>query len=180
MEPDSQRRGFIGCAACWAASVVLWPGVASSEPTPRALSLPVAPACISSPFGPRFVPGTRASLFHTGIDFPAPEGAWVHAAAPGNVLEIRRLGSAGLIVDLQHQDRDGQHFVTRYAHLGTIAPALENGRRNVATGDALGHIGRSGITYGTHLHFEVRVAGQPIDPEPFFAVGRCNRPGATG
>jgi murein DD-endopeptidase MepM/ murein hydrolase activator NlpD len=163
-----------GCVLC-----ALFPfgraTVAAAQPATDSLSLPVVPACISSPFGPRALPGPHAAAFHTGIDFPAPEGAWVHAAAPGRVLQIRRLGSAGLVVDLLHDDAGDHRFVTRYAHLGTIAPALADGRRTVAAGEVLGHIGRSGITYGTHLHFEVRVAGQPIDPEPFFAVVRCTR-----
>lgn len=149
--------------------------VAAAQPATDSLSLPVVPACVSSPFGPRALPGPHAAAFHTGLDFPAPEGAHVHAAAPGRVLQIRRLGAAGLVVDLLHGDAEDHHFVTRYAHLGTVAPALADGRRAVAPGEVLGRIGRSGITYGTHLHFEVRVAGQPIDPEPFFAVVRCTK-----
>jgi murein DD-endopeptidase MepM/ murein hydrolase activator NlpD len=85
------------------------------------------------------------------------------------------LGADGLEVDLLHQDRIGHAFVTRYAHLGSIAPALAGGRRAVARGEVLGRIGRTGITYGTHLHFEIRVAGQPVDPEPFFGAARCKQ-----
>lgn len=176
MAPDSYRRGFIVCAACWASGVASRPAIAASQPANGSLALPVAPACISSPFGPRALPGPHAAAFHNGIDFPAPEGALVHAAVPGKVLQIRRLNSFGLVVDLLHEDPRGGAFVTRYAHLGTVVPKLADGGRIVAAGDALGHIGRSGITYGTHLHFEVHVAGQPIDPEPFFAVARCARP----
>jgi murein DD-endopeptidase MepM/ murein hydrolase activator NlpD len=172
---DSTRRGLICGCGCVLAVAGLWPAVARSQPAIGALLPPVAAACISSPFGPRALPGPHAAAFHTGIDFPAPEGAWVHAAVSGRVLQIRRLGSAGLIVDLLHEDPGGSPFVTRYAHLGTVAPALADGRRTVAAGAALGRIGRSGITYGTHLHFEVRVAGEPINPEPFFDVVRCTQ-----
>lgn len=146
---------------------------ARAQPAPRSLPPPVSPACISSPFGLRPLPGPHAHGFHTGIDFPAPEGAAVHAVAAGKVMQIRRLGAAGLVVDLLHGADPAHRYVTRYAHLGTVAPALAMGRRSVARGQILGRIGRSGITYGTHLHFEVRVAGQPIDPEAFFAVVRC-------
>lgn len=139
---------------------------------PASLAAPVTPACISSPFGPRRAVGPHAALFHNGIDFPAPAGAWVHAVAPGHVIAIRRLGTEGLEVDIGHDGPDGI-FVTRYAHLGTVAPALATGKATVATGDALGRIGRSGITYGTHLHFELHVDGHPVDAEPFFAVKRC-------
>ena len=149
---------------------------ACAQPAPASLPPPVTPACISSPFGLRHLPGPHGGGFHNGIDFPAPAGAWVHAVADGKIVQIRRLGSSGLEVDLLHVDRFGHSFVTRYAHLGSIAPAFAQGRRTVARGAALGRIGRSGITYGTHLHFEVRVNGRPIDPEVLFAVARCNAP----
>lgn len=152
-------------------------GTVWAQPAPATLSPPVLPACISSPFGPRRQPGPHAAGFHNGVDFPAPVGALVRAAASGTVLQIRRLGSSGLEVDLRHEDPAGHFFVTRYAHLGTVAPALAEGLRRVARGEVLGRVGRSGITYGTHLHFEVRVAGQPIDPEAFFAVARCDAQG---
>ncbi len=85
---------------------------------------------------------------------------------------IRRLGAEGLEVDVQHQGADGG-FLTRYAHLGTVVPALAEGQRDLAAGAPIGRVGRTGITYGTHVHFEVRVNNQPIDPEPFFTVKRC-------
>jgi murein DD-endopeptidase MepM/ murein hydrolase activator NlpD len=96
----------------------------------------------------------------------------VRVAAPGRVASIRRLGAEGLEVDVRHNGPDGG-FVTRYAHLGTVAPALAEGQRDLASGAAIGRVGRTGVTYGTHVHLEVRVRDQPIDPEPFFAVGRC-------
>ncbi len=174
MSIDRGRRAVIGGCMICALFPVARRAVAASQPAIDSLWPPVTPACVSSPFGPRLLPGTRASAFHTGIDLPAPEGGQVHAAAGGKVLQIRRLGSAGLVVDLLHDMPDGGRFVTRYAHLGTVAPAFADGRRTAAHGEVLGRIGRSGITYGTHLHFEVRVAGQPIDPAPFVAVPRCS------
>ncbi len=155
----------LGQAAAFVASpaVVLAPGV---------LSPPVMPACISSPFGPRRLVGPRAAVFHNGIDFPAPVGAFVHVAAPGQVVAIRRLGAEGLEVDVRHAGPDGG-FVTRYAHLGSVVPALAEGRRALAAGAAIGRVGRTGVTYGTHVHFEVRLNDRPVDPEPFFKVGRC-------
>jgi murein DD-endopeptidase MepM/ murein hydrolase activator NlpD len=168
------RRLLAGAALCVCLPVhVAWP-----QPAPDALALPVSPACISSPFGLRKQPGPHAAGFHKGIDLPAPAGAWAHAAAAGRVLQIRRLGSEGLEVTLSHDDGRGGHFLTRYAHLGMVAPALAEGRRTVARGEALGRIGRTGITYGTHLHFEVHVGGKPVDPAPFLAVVRCARAGA--
>jgi murein DD-endopeptidase MepM/ murein hydrolase activator NlpD len=149
--------------------------LAHAAPLPGSLAPPVGAACISSPFGPRDLPGTRASHFHTGIDFPAAPGIWVVAVAAGRIAQIRRLGSDGLEVDVRHADAAGG-FVTRYAHLGSVSPDLARGRSMVAAGQRLGRVGRTGITYGTHVHFEVRIAGEPVDPEPFFHVARCHRP----
>ena len=148
--------------------LLLVPGLARAE-APR-LALPVTPACISSPFGPRNLANPRASGDHRGIDLPAPAGAWVRAAAAGTVTSIRRTrAGTGLEVELRHADG----LVTRYAHLGTVAPALANGRRRLAEGEALGRIGRTGITTGTHLHLEVLRDGRHLDPAPFFAIEAC-------
>jgi murein DD-endopeptidase MepM/ murein hydrolase activator NlpD len=151
------------------------PSIACSQPAPGSLALPIPGACISSPFGPRKLPGPHAAGFHNGIDLPAPVGAWVYPAAAGKVIQIRRLGAEGLEVDVAHDDGLGHRFVTRYAHLGVVAATLADGRRAVSLRDRLGRIGRSGITYGTHLHFELHVAGQAVDPEPFFVVARCTK-----
>ncbi|MGG5888031.1 M23 family metallopeptidase [Falsiroseomonas sp. HC035] len=144
---------------------------ATASAEPAALLAPVTPACISSSFGERreAAGGPRASRLHQGIDLPAPAGAWVVAAAAGHVVAVRRRGAAGLEVELRHPD--GR--VTRYAHLGSVAPAIATGRRRVAQGERLGRIGRSGITYGTHLHFEVLVQGIRVDPATHLPVRPC-------
>ncbi len=138
-----------------------------------ALRLPVPGACISSPFGPRSAAaGPHAALFHNGVDLPSPAGTWVGAAAAGEVVAVRRLGSSGLEVDIAHGP-SGQGFLTRYAHLGTISPAIAGGAGRVAAGARIGRIGRSGITYGTHLHFELHLDGQPVDPAPYLHTNSC-------
>ena len=85
------------------------------------------------------------------------------------MVAIRRRGAAGLEVELRHSDG----YTTRYAHLGTIAPALANGRRRVAAGEPLGRIGHTGITYGTHLHLELLIRGNRVDPAPHFRLLPC-------
>ncbi|MBU8538979.1 M23 family metallopeptidase [Falsiroseomonas tokyonensis] len=142
---------------------------ALAQPGPGELALPLGQACISSPFGERRDAGPRASRQHRGLDMPAPAGAWVTAAAAGQVVAVRRRGAAGLEVEIRHEGG----FATRYAHLGSVAPAIASGRRRVARGERLGRIGRSGITYGTHLHFELVVRGQPVDPAPFLTIAPC-------
>ncbi len=110
---------------------------------------------------------------HLGIDLPAPAGAGVRAAASGRVVALRRRGADGLEIDLQHGTPATGFYVTRYAHLGSVAPKLAMGQQNVAAGEWIGRVGRTGVTYGTHLHFEVRLAGTPVDPERFIALPRC-------
>jgi murein DD-endopeptidase MepM/ murein hydrolase activator NlpD len=144
-------------------------GVAAAQDAPEQFVLPFAPACISSPFGPRVNAGPRASNFHRGMDLPAAAGTWVRAVAAGRIAGIRKRSARGLEIDVILPD--GR--MIRYAHLGQVAPALASGKRVVAAGDALGRVGRTGITYGTHLHLELLVAGEAIDPAPFFQVERC-------
>jgi murein DD-endopeptidase MepM/ murein hydrolase activator NlpD len=148
------------------ALLLLLPGLAAAEPAPLP---PVTPACISSPFGAREAAGPRASRFHSGIDLPAPAGAGVRAALAGEVVAIRRLGAAGLEVQVRHADAT----VARYAHLGSVAPALAGGRRQVAQGERIGRVGRTGVTYGTHLHLELHREGQAVDPAPWLGLARC-------
>lgn len=114
--------------------------------------------------------GPAQETMHTGVDLRAPAGTWIVAAAAGRVVAIRRRGALGLEIDIRLPDGD----ITRYAHLGTVAPALAIGRRTVAAGQRIGRAGRSGVTYGTHLHFELRRNGQPMDPAPYLALPRCD------
>jgi murein DD-endopeptidase MepM/ murein hydrolase activator NlpD len=152
------------CARC--------PGQSAAQAT-AGLLLPVRPSCITSPFGPRGRVGPHAFGFHNGIDLRAPSGGAVYAAAAGNVTSIHRRGPGGLEITLQHLGQDGAVFTTLYAHLGSVAPPLAGGRRAVAAGEKLGVVGRSGVTYGTHLYFEVLINGHPVDPEPLLPAVRC-------
>jgi len=136
------------------------------------LRLPVPGTCISSPFGARHVVGPRAGPMHNGVDLRAAAGTWVSAAAAGRVAAVRHLGSSGLEVDIAHGP-PGQEFLTRYAHLGSVAPAIATGRTQIAAGERIGRVGRSGVTYGTHLHFELHLGGQVVDPEPYLNTPHC-------
>lgn len=130
------------------------------------LQPPVTPACVSSPFGWRHAVGPHAPAgFHNGIDLPAPAGALVHAAASGSVLVIKRQGLGGVTVHIGHPGG----LTTLYAHLGNLVPAIAEGKRTVVAGEALGHVARTGVTYGTHVFFAVLSGGQAIDPTTLMA-----------
>jgi murein DD-endopeptidase MepM/ murein hydrolase activator NlpD len=131
---------------------------------------PVSPACISSPFGPRVLSEhPQAGTYHYGIDLPAPEGAPVVATAPGKVIRIQEDGPGGLEILVQHEG-----FIGVYSHFGTISPDLAEGKIDVAAGERLGLVGRTGIIFGTHLYFEMILAGKPVDPAPYLGVPPCN------
>jgi murein DD-endopeptidase MepM/ murein hydrolase activator NlpD len=128
---------------------------------------------MTSAFGLRHAVGPHApAAFHNGIDLRAPAGGAVYAVAPGRVASIRRMGMGGLQVVLRHAGPNGLTG-TLYAHLGSVAPALAEGKSQVAAGEKLGVVGRTGVTYGTHLYFEAEVNNQRVDPQPLLGVAAC-------
>ncbi len=131
--------------------------------------LPVVPACVSSPFGPRILPNRwLAGTFHSGIDLPAAIGAAVTAVAPGTIIRIQRHGVGGLEVLIQHNG-----FIGVYSHLGLITPTVAEGRKVVRGGERIATVGRSGLTYGPHLYFGMSVNGRAVDPAPYLNVLPC-------
>lgn len=109
---------------------------------------------ITSRFGP------RGGGFHTGIDIAAVYGTPVFATGDGVVIFKGYVGGYGNVVEIDH----GNGFSTVYAHLSKFA--VELGDR-VEKGDIIGYVGTSGRTTGPHLHYEVRIRGVPVDPEPY-------------
>ena len=107
--------------------------------------------------------------FHNGIDLPAPAGAVVRAAAAGRITRIERKGIGGLQVFVAHPGG----LTTLYAHLGDLVPAIAEGGTTVRAGSPIGRVGRSGLTYGTHLFFAVFAGGRPVDPNLFLGLARC-------
>lgn len=143
--------------------------VAPGMPDKVTMLPPVAPACVSSPFGPRVLLNKRlAGTFHNGIDLPADIGSPVTAVAPGTVIRIHRRGVGGLEILVQHNG-----FVGIYSHLGLIAPALAEGRKAIHRGETIATVGRSGLTYGPHLYFGMIVDGRPVDPAPYLNIVPC-------
>jgi murein DD-endopeptidase MepM/ murein hydrolase activator NlpD len=162
-------RPFIAGAVL---ALILGVGEANADPQPEPMLVPpVNPACISSPFGPRVLANhPQAGTYHHGVDLPAPPGASIVATAPGKVIRIQKKGPGGLEILVQH---DG--FVAIYSHLGMATPAFAQGKRTVAAGEKLGVVGRTGVTVGTHVYFEMLMAGKPVDPAPYLGVPKCDR-----
>jgi murein DD-endopeptidase MepM/ murein hydrolase activator NlpD len=118
---------------------------------------PVQYARVSSSFGMRLHPLLRYSRFHRGMDYAAPHGTPILAVSDGMVAFAGRSGGYGNFVRLSHSSNMG----TGYAHMSRIA--VSPGQR-VAAGQVIGYVGSTGLSTGSHLHFEVYRGGQPINP----------------
>jgi murein DD-endopeptidase MepM/ murein hydrolase activator NlpD len=123
-----------------------------SHPLHAALIWPVSGA-ITSPYGPR-----GCCSFHPGLDIDVPEGAAVRAAAAGVVVNAGPEEGYGNRVIVDH----GRGLQTVYAHLESIAVSEHEA---VMSATVLGGGGCTGYCDGVHLHFEVRLHGEPTDPE---------------
>ena len=138
--------------------------VTSGQPTAARGSLTVpATGPVTSPFGSRTSPITGTSEFHEGIDLGAPYGAPIRAAAAGVVTFAGQMQGYGNIVIIQHPGG----METRYAHQSTMR--VTKGQP-VAAGEVIGAIGATGEATGPHLHFEVRLGGEPVDPAPYLGL----------
>ena len=126
---------------------------------------PVEHARLGSLFGNRIDPFNGHLAFHSGVDFAAPTGTPVRAAAGGRVQAVGALGGYGNRVEVDH----GNGLATRYAHLSRIF--VKEGQV-VTPGQALGAVGSTGRSTGPHLHFEVLRDGQFVDPQRFLALGQ--------
>ena len=112
--------------------------------------------------------GLWSSGSHTGLDYAAPVGTAVFAAGGGIVTVRGDQGWAGPnFVTIDHLTFDGRIIQTWYAHMS--AATVRSGQRVVA-GQQIGSVGSEGNSTGPHLHFEVRVNGEPTDPEVFLAT----------
>ncbi len=127
--------------------------------------IPIARVRVTFGFGTRvsYNHGPYSS-YHEGIDFHAPIGTPVHAAADGKVIIAKKLTNRGNAVYLQH----GWDVCSGYLHLSKIAVKVGE---EVGKGDLLGYSGDTGFVTGPHLHWEVRVNGIPVDPMQWVKPG---------
>jgi murein DD-endopeptidase MepM/ murein hydrolase activator NlpD len=112
---------------------------------------------ISSPYGERIHPILLTKKLHTGIDVSAPKGSPVYAAQSGQVIYADWLGSYGMAVMIDH----GGGIITLYGHNSALVATLG---QEVKFGDVISKVGSTGRSTGNHLHFEVRVNGDYVDP----------------
>ena len=119
-----------------------------------------SPGRVSSDFGHRADPLGGDGRHHDGLDLAAPEGTPVLAVKGGTVRRAGDAGGYGKLVEIDH----GDGVVSRYAHQSQLSVYV--GQR-VEAGEVIGAVGSTGRSTGPHLHLEVRVAGDPVDPDRF-------------
>ena len=129
-----------------------------SNPLPLASGMwQLRHSSVLRPFGPRTHPITGESKVHTGVDIAASQGTPIKAAGDGVVKMAGANGGYGNWTLIDH----GGGLATGYAHQSRIAVSIG---QHVSTGEVIGYVGSTGASTGPHLHWEVRVNGNPVDP----------------
>lgn len=116
---------------------------------------------VTSGFGRRYHPILKRLRAHTGVDIAAPKGTPVYATADGTVSGESTGGGYGVTVVINH----GYTYKTLYAHLSkkTVKPG-----QKVKRGQVIGYVGSTGLSSGSHLHYEVIKNGQRVNPVYYF------------
>lgn len=122
--------------------------------------MPVEGVKLTSSYGMRVHPVMGGRRAHKGIDLAGPVGTPIYATADGVVSKAEWFSSYGLYVSIEH----GGALQTRYGHMSRLNVA--NGQR-VRKGEVIGFIGSTGRSTGPHLHYEVRVNGEAVNPLPY-------------
>jgi murein DD-endopeptidase MepM/ murein hydrolase activator NlpD len=123
------------------------------------LKTPLKAAKISSHFGKRVHPILGYARMHKGIDFAAPAGEPIYSAGDGVITEMGSKGGFGNYVKVKHSS----HLSTLYAHVSRFNPELKVGSR-IKQGKTIAYVGSSGTSCGAHLHYEVHINGNPVNP----------------
>ena len=115
---------------------------------------------VNSEFGRRLSPWTGTPEFHGGLDIGADRGTAIKAPADGTVVAASFNPEFGNFIVIDH----GQEIKTLYGHLSKLLVAQGQG---VTRGQVIGQSGSTGRSSGPHLHYEIQVKGQPVDPRGY-------------
>jgi len=118
---------------------------------------------ITTRFGWTIHPFTHLGYLHTGVDIAWALGTPVEATANGTVVQTGFTEDAGRFITIQHK----YGFTTRYLHLSSIVTSKGN---HVNRGDIIGYLGSTGLSTGPHLHYEVRLGANYVDPMNFLSI----------
>jgi len=123
-------------------------------------AMPVSGTNFTSGFGVRSDPFQGRAAMHAGVDLAGPVGTKIFATADGVVGRSQWVNGYGNLVEIDH----GQGIQTRYGHLSR---SLVSPGQKVKRGDLIALMGSTGRSTGSHLHYEVRIDGRPVNPVPF-------------
>jgi murein DD-endopeptidase MepM/ murein hydrolase activator NlpD len=159
--------GAAGADPKFAELFVNWQRVEQLEDAMSSLPsfVPAKSYTLTSSYGVRYDPFHGRAAQHAGLDMAGAHGEPIYAAAAGRVVRAERHGAYGNMVDIDH----GRGILTRYAHLSSIAVSVGD---KVEMGERIAAMGSTGRSTGTHLHYEVRIDGQPVNPRPFIESSR--------
>lgn len=127
--------------------------------TTSLLRKPVDAGHLGDGFGWRVHPVLRDRRFHEGVDYAAPFGSPIAAAAAGVVEKIDRQSGYGEYIRIRHD----YGYETTYAHISSVPRGLHVGER-VRQGQTIAYVGSTGLSTGPHLYYEVRINGRNVDP----------------
>lgn len=113
---------------------------------------------VSSPYGYRMDPFTNVSSLHEGVDLSAEVNSRIFATADGVVTQSGQVGGFGLLIEIKHDNG----LMTRYGHANKLIVQVGD---FVKKGQLIGLVGNTGRSTGNHLHYEVLMGGQSIDPQ---------------
>ena len=123
------------------------------------LRKPIADGELTSPFGMRYHPILHFARMHTGVDWAAPIGTPIVAAGNGVVIKAAWDAGYGRRVEIQHANG----YVTTYNHMSGFGRGIVEGA-HVTQGQVVGYLGQTGLATGPHLHYEVIINGNFVDP----------------
>ena len=170
MDKPAARQNLVSIARPASSIGGAIPGFAPQKVSIPSL-VPVDGVKLTSDYGMRWHPVLGGRRQHKGVDLGAPIGTPIHAAPDGMVERADWFSGYGLYVTIEH----GGEIETRYGHMSRLNVAAG---QMVHKGDIIGYVGTTGRSTGPHLHYEVRVAGEAVNPMPYLQSGNIQR--ATG
>ena len=141
---------------------------------------PIVAGEMTSAYGMRFHPILHYARMHTGVDWGAPIGTPILAAGNGVVIKAAYDFGYGRRVEIQHANG----YVTTYNHMSGFARGIAAGAK-VTQGQVIGYLGQSGLATGPHLHYEVVINGNFVDPMAIKLArtrefdGKCSLPSSA-
>ena len=135
---------------------------------------PVPDGRQTSGFGRRRHPVLGYSRMHSGVDWAAPVGTPIYAAADGTVTFAGTHSGDGKQIVIDH----GHGYTTSYSHQSKFAGGVKAGA-HVEQGQLIGYVGKTGLVTGAHLHYEVSINGRKVDPRKVHFIREGKLEGAA-